>query len=159
MAKSDTLNQICEALQIEIDSDDWQIADILAAIIDENHSLDDFIYPVDSEEDTDNRQELQDFIDEFDLSDPDQTIEFDGNEYRIICDSYIWDIYRDEIQSIVEDCYSDVINLDKVPDFIAVSIDWEQTAKNAYADGYGHTFSSYDHSEIETDNHWIFRTN
>lgn len=157
MAKSDTLNQICEALQIEIDSNDWQIAGILAAIIDENHSLDDFIYPVDSEEDTDNRQELQDFIDEFDLSDPDQTIEFDGNEYRIIRDSDIWDIYRDEIQQIVEDCYE--LNLDKLPDFIAVSIDWEQTAKNAYVDGYGHTFSSYDHSEIETDNHWIFRTN
>lgn len=157
MAKSDTLNQICAALQIEIDSNDWQIAGILAAIIDENHSIDDFIYPIDSEEDTDNRQELQDFIDEFDLSEPDQTIEFDGNEYRIIRDSDIWDIYRDEIQSIVEDCYD--LNLDKVPGFIAVSIDWEQTAKNAYADGYGHTFSSYDHSEIETADHWIFRTN
>lgn len=156
MAKSDTLNKICAALQIEIDSDDWQIAGILAAIIDENHSLDDFIYPVDSE-DTDNRQELQDFIDEFDLSDSDQTVEFDGNEYRIIRDSDIWDIYRDEIQSIVEDCYD--LNLDKVPGFIALSIDWEQTAKNAYVDGYGHTFSSYDHSEIETADHWIFRTN
>lgn len=159
MAKSDTLNKICAALQIEIDSDDWQVARILAAIIDENHSIDDFIYPVDSEEDTDNRQALQFFIDEFDLSDSDQTIEFDGNEYRIIRDSDIWDIYRDTIQDIVEDCYSDVINLDKVPAFIAVSIDWEQTAKNAYADGYGHTFSSYDHSEIETAEHWIFRTN
>ncbi|MFM7851682.1 MAG: hypothetical protein ACKO96_07115, partial [Flammeovirgaceae bacterium] len=158
-AKSDILAQICEALQIPApcDCDNGQAAIVLSEIISENHTLDDFIYPVEENE-TDNRQALQDFIDDFDLSDGDQTIEFDGNEYRIIRDSDIWDIYRDEIENIVNDCYD--LKLDKIPSFIAVSIDWEQTAKNAYIDGYGHTFSSYDHSEIETDNgFWVFRTN
>ena len=163
MRKSDILNIICEALQITIDTDDYQVAEVLSAIIQENHDIDDFVYPVSADENeselfnTDNRQVLQDFIDEFDLSDSDQTIEFDGNEYRIIRESDIWDIYVEEIKNIVNDCYD--LKLDKLPDFIAVSIDWEETAKNAYADGYGHTFSHYDHSEIETKNHYIFRTN
>lgn len=92
-------------------------------------------------------------------SDDDFSFEFDGNEYRIIKDSSIWEIYRDEIQRIVEECYTDVIQLDKIPSFIAVSIDWEQTAKNAYVDGYGHTFSGYDGSEEQAGEWWIFRTN
>lgn len=81
----------------------------------------------------------------------------DGNEYRLIKDSAIWDIYVDEIKCIVNDCYD--LKLDEVPDFIALSIDWEQTAKNAYVDGYGHTFSTYDGSEYEAGGYWIFRTN
>lgn len=89
----------------------------------------------------------------------DFTLDFDGNEYRLINDSDIWEIYRDEIQRTVEECYSDVIRPDKIPSFIAFSIDWEQTAKNAYADGYGHTFSSYDGSEEESAGYYIFRTN
>jgi hypothetical protein len=91
--------------------------------------------------------------------DDDFYFEFDGNEYRIIKESEIWGIYFDEIKNTVEDCYSNVINLDKIPSFIAVSIDWEQTAKNAYVDGYGHTFSSYDGSEEEAAGYYIFRTN
>ena len=89
----------------------------------------------------------------------DFALEFDGNEYRIISESDIWEIYKDTIKEIVEDCYSDVLNLDKIPDFISISVDWEQTAKNAYADGYGHTFSGYDHSEEEAAGYYIFRTN
>ena len=85
------------------------------------------------------------------------TFDFDGNEYRIISDDAIWSIYRDEIKNIVEDCYD--LKLDSIPDFVVFSIDWEQTAKNAYVDGYGHTFSSYDHSEVEAGGYWIFRTN
>ena len=93
------------------------------------------------------------------IGEDDFTIDFDGNEYRIINESDIWEIYKDAIQNIVEDCYSEVINLDKVPSFIAVTIDWEQTAKNAYVDGYGHTFSGYDGSEEEAAGYYIFRTN
>ena len=157
---SDILDTIVKSLGISPDTDDYQVSEILAAIICDNHAIDDFVYLTSEDpEETDDRQVLQDFIDEFDLSDPDQTIEFDGNEYRIIRESDIWEIYKDEIQRIVEDCYSDVLNLDKVPSFIALEVDWEQTAKNAYVDGYGHTFSHYDHSEIETKNHYIFRTN
>lgn len=89
----------------------------------------------------------------------DFTIEFDGNEYRIIHDDGIWDIYVEEIKQIVEDCYE--LNLDKIPAFVAVSVDWEATAHNAYVDGYGHTFASYDGEETNSDNgeYWIFRTN
>lgn len=87
----------------------------------------------------------------------DFNFEFDGNEYRIIADDCIWDIYVEEIKNIVEDCYD--LKLDSIPDFVAFSIDWEQTAKNAYVDGYGHTFSGYDGSECEAGGYWIFRTN
>lgn len=91
----------------------------------------------------------------------DFSFDFDGNEYRIIHNMAIWDIYVETIKNIVEDCYSDVIKLDKIPSFIAVTIDWEVTAHNAYADGYGHTFASYDGEETTSDNgdYWIFRTN
>jgi hypothetical protein len=122
--------------------------EILECIVDEhNHTID--------EEDTDSLIEALDVI-ESGLG-GDFTLDFDGNEYRIISDDCIWDIYRDEIQQIVEDCYE--LNLDKLPGFIAVKIDWEETAQNAFADGYGHTFSGYDGSEYEAGNHWIFRTN
>lgn len=83
--------------------------------------------------------------------------DFDGNEYRIISEDSIWDIYVEEIQQIVEDCYE--LNLDKIPDFIAVNINWEKTAQNAFADGYGHTFSVYDGSEENAGGYYIFRTN
>jgi hypothetical protein len=94
-------------------------------------------------------------------SNDDFTFEFDGNEYRLINsdENVIWPIYRDAIQETVEECYSDVIKLDKIPSFIAVSIDWELTARNAYVDGYGHQFSTYDGSEEEAAGWYIFRTN
>jgi len=83
--------------------------------------------------------------------------EFDGNDYRIIHEDSIWDIYVDEIKEVVNDCYD--LKLDDVPDWIALEIDWEQTAKNAYVDGYGHHFSSYDGSETDAAKHFIFRVN
>lgn len=91
----------------------------------------------------------------------DNEFKFDGNEYRLIKsdEDSIWPIYRDAIQSTVEDCYSDVLKLNQIPSFIAVSVDWEQTAKNAYADGYGPQFSGYDGSEYEAGGYYIFRTN
>jgi len=85
------------------------------------------------------------------------TLDFDGNEYRLIGEDAIWDIYVDSIKEIVEDCYD--LKLNDMPDFVALSIDWEQTAKNAYVDGYGHTFSGYDGSEEEAGKYYIFRTN
>lgn len=165
MAKSQTLQIIINALKADNQQfvkgeDSYLAAHVLAEIIDENHDIDDFIYEHGAD-DTDNRDALQEFIDNFTNTD-DQTIEFDGNEYRIIRESDIWGIYRDEIENIVNDCYD--LKLDEVPDFIALSIDWEQTAKNAYVDGYGHTFSGYDGSEIEVsiDNSlefYVFRIN
>lgn len=93
------------------------------------------------------------------IGEDDFTFDFDGNEYRIISDSAIWEIYKAEIEETVKDCYSEVLKLDEIPSFIAVSIDWDQTAKNAYVDGYGHQFSSYDGSEYMASGYYIFRTN
>lgn len=122
-------------------------APILANIIEENHSMDS-LYSSD----------IINAIDEIDQNyGEDFTLDFDGAEYRIINNKSIWDIYVDTIKQIVEDCYK--LNLDKIPSFISVSVDWEQTAHNAYVDGYGHTFSGYDGSELECGNYYIFRTN
>lgn len=106
-----------------------------------------------------NDQELIELYEtlENEIEGDDFTVEFDGNEYRIISDSSIWGIYVEEIKNIVENCYD--LKLDSIPDFIAFDIDWEQTAQNAYADGYGHTFASYDGEESEAAGFWIFRTN
>lgn len=84
-------------------------------------------------------------------------LDFDDNEYRLIADESIWDIYVEEIKNIVEDCYD--LKLDSIPDFVAFEIDWDQTAKNAYVDGYGHTFAGYDGEETEAGGYWIFRVN
>lgn len=119
---------------------------ILREIIDQhNHSID-------LSEAREAIETLRDKIGESDF-----TFDFDGNEYRIISESEIWDIYVGEIENIVTDCYD--LKLDKLPAFIAWSIDWEETAKNAYVDGYGHTFSSYDGGEHEAGGYYIFRTN
>lgn len=111
------------------------------------------------EENESNYSELFDAIEELEskLGDDDFYFEYDGNEYRIISESAIWDIYVEEIQSTVEDCYD--LKLDKIPSFIEFSIDWEATAKNCYADGYGHHFSGYDGSELEIGDYYVFRTN
>lgn len=110
-------------------------------------------------------QEFFDALEELeamiDRSEDDYRFEFDGAEYRLIKsdEDVIWPIYTEEVKNLVEDCYSDVLKLDEIPDFIAISVDWEQTAKNAYADGYGHQFSGYDGSEEEAAGYYIFRTN
>ena len=101
---------------------------------------------------------IEELADKLDFED-DFYFEYDGNEYRIIKDSEIWDIFVEEIKNLVEDYYSDVLKLDDIPGFIEFSIDWEQTAKNIYVDGYGPTFSSYDHSELEIKDFFVFRTN
>lgn len=105
------------------------------------------------------KEAINELKDQLEFGYDDFEFNFDGNEYRLIKESAIWDIYVETIKNIVEECYSDSINLDKIPSWIAVDIDWEQTAKNALADGYGHTFSSYDLSEEEAGGYYIFRTN
>lgn len=122
--------------------------EILRAIIDsQSHRID-----MD-----DAREAIETLRDSINQGEDDFTFDFDGNEYRLISESAIWDIYVEEIKNIVEDCYE--LNLDKIPSFVAVSIDWEKTAQNAYVDGYGHTFSGYDGSEEEAGGYYIFRTN
>ena len=123
-----------------------QHIEILREIIDQHNHCIDMSYT---------REAIETLRDK--IGEDDFYFDFDGNEYRLIKDSEIWDIYVDEIKHIVNDCYN--LKLDKVPDFVALSIDWEQTAKNAYVDGYGHTFSGYDGSEHKAGGYWIFRTN
>jgi DNA-directed RNA polymerase subunit L len=150
-----THKTIIQSLTVSFPEATSETLEVLAGIIEYgNHS-----YEVDAEdEDCSVRSTLQETIEAIEASDMDDfTIEHDGNEYRVISDSSIWDIYVDEIKNIVNDCYD--LKLNKLPDFIAVSIDWGQTAQNAFADGYGHTFSSYDGEEVETANFHIFRTN
>lgn len=142
------MKNIIETLSKQFPDTEKETIEVLAGIIEYgNHDFDD-----------DAKFTLRETIEniEHEMGD-DFTIEHDGNEYRIIKESAIWEIYRDEIENIVTDCYD--LKLDKIPDFIAVSIDWEQTAKNAYADGYGHTFSGYDHGEVCAGSFWVFRTN
>ena len=101
------------------------------------------------------REEARELVDNLE-SEYDFYQEIDGEEYRFIKDSIIWDVYVDEIQEVIRDCYGI-----KAPEWVA--IDWEKTAENCHVDGYGHQFSSYDGSEIEYDfddqSWWIFRTN
>lgn len=82
--------------------------------------------------------------------------EIDSEEYRFIHEDEIWDIYVEEIQNTVEECYTG-----KMEWWIA--IDWEKTAENCHQDGYGHTFASYDGEEhevtIDGDLYHAFRIN
>ena len=85
----------------------------------------------------------------------DQVIEWDGAEYRVIDEVAIWGIYVESITELVKECYLD--GGTGIPDWLA--IDWERTAENTLADGYGHHFSSYDGSESELNGFYVFRTN
>lgn len=150
-ATFDTISSMAKAACLNEDYS-YTYSLILAGIIDENHDIDDF----DSDAIVEALEEIASkYTDDF-------YFEFDGNEYRCIAEGSIWDIYVDEIKQTVEDCYD--LKLDSIPSFISFSIDWEETAQNAYADGYGHQFSSYDGSEIEICNaaglfYRVFRTN
>lgn len=102
--------------------------------------------------------EAREALEDLDIAlDNDFCFELEGQEYRVISDGTIWETYVEHIKDIVNDCYE--LKLDDMPDFIAVEVDWEQTAKNAHVDGYGHSFSSYDGSEHQVNGYWIFRTN
>jgi len=85
----------------------------------------------------------------------DQTIEWDGAEYRVIAEFAIWDIYVESMTELVKECY--LGGVADIPSWLA--IDWECTAENTLADGYGHHFSSYDGSESELNGFYVFRTN
>ena len=102
-------------------------------------------------------EEIKSLHEELNKNTDDFYIELSGEEYRFIEHDAIWDIYVEAIQQIIEDSYD--LPLDDLPSFIAFEIDWEATARNCYIDGYGHTFSGYDGSEIESDNYYIFRNN
>jgi hypothetical protein len=91
------------------------------------------------------------------ISDEDDNYDDSIHNYRLIKDSVIWDIYKEESIDMVKDCY----DLSDVPDF--VEIDWDATVDNLFGDGYGHHFSHYDGSEVEMTlcgvNYFLFRVN
>ena len=101
--------------------------------------------------------EAKEYLIVLDVPMADRDFEIDGMEFRIIHNDDIWDIFVEEIKDIVNDCYD--LKLDDVPGFIALTIDWEQTAENAFVDGYGHTFSLHDGSELYIGEYIIFRIN
>ena len=150
------MGRAVQILQTICDSQSHTIPDIVEFDPDLHQSADEV-----EEENKGNLSDILEALEELEnnIGEEDFTLDFDGNEYRIISESDIWDIYIETIQELVEDCYSDVLNLDKIPSFIAISVDWVETAKNTYADGYGHTFSKYDGSEEEAAGYYIFRTN
>lgn len=83
-----------------------------------------------------------------------------GRKYRIINDDVIWDIYKEEQEQSLEECYPELFK--NIPWW--VEIDMEATITNIYdTDGYGSLFATYDGAEhfIKTNlgNFYIFRTN
>jgi len=105
--------------------------------------------------DEDQRQEYIDTIENAIESDS-STIELDGMEFRLINEDAIREIYQDEQEELIKDCY--LSNLKEIPWWL--EIDWEKTVENVLdSDGYGHHFASYDGGELYTDGYYIFRTN
>lgn len=107
------------------------------------------------------KSEVRD-IEHYIKTDPDDfTVDIDGEEYRFIHEDCIWDIYKEGIKEITEECYLDGLDTDK---HWWIAIDWEKTAQNCLdADGYGHHFATYDGKEYEWTidgmDYYIFRTN
>ena len=102
------------------------------------------------------KEEMHDLLYEMDIQE-DVNVELDGQDWRIIHEDVIDDIATDEIKEIVQDCYLNGTDLDKL---WWIEIDWEKTARNCIvADGYGHHFSSYDGNEFELGGWYFFRTN
>ena len=105
--------------------------------------------------DEDQRQEYIDTIENAIESDS-STIELDGMEFRLINEDAIREIYQDEQEELIKDCYFP--NLKEIPWWL--EIDWEKTVDNVLnSDGYGNHFSTYDGGELYTDGFYIFRTN
>ena len=92
------------------------------------------------------------------IDENDDDFEIDGLWYqsgsrgvRIISSDSIERIWEDELEELIKDCY----NLSEIPSFI--EIDWEATVNNCKQDGEGHHFSSWDGSQHETGNFYLFK--
>lgn len=93
-----------------------------------------------------------------------------GQEYRIILDSAIEAIWKEELAEVVRDCnpelFSDEHDMGSMARYM--KFDWEQFYRDAEHDGFGHHFSGYDGSEEhvtfsteegKTEGYYIFRIN
>ena len=79
-------------------------------------------------------------------------IECNGVEIRVISDSAIDQIWSDELEDLLQECFT-------IPDFLQGYIDYDKWVRDCKFDGMGHHFSSYDGSERESRNYYYFRTN
>lgn len=79
-------------------------------------------------------------------------------EVRVIHEDVIDELWTEGLIDTTKECY-DLSAINELPSFIAVNIDWNQTAENCKVDGKGHHFSSYDGQEHNTGSYYIFRTN
>lgn len=84
----------------------------------------------------------------------------DEGEYRFIHKDAIDEIFREEIEQLADDCYNlkrmkkQMGNLAKYFNF-----DYDKFVEDAKMDGFGHHFSSYDGSEYENADWYMFRLN
>lgn len=87
----------------------------------------------------------------------DFTVETEEGEYRFVDEDAIERIHREEIESVVDDCYLSDKN---IPKMIKRYFDYDSFARDCrLSDGYGHHFSSYDGSEEQNGNYFMFRVN
>ncbi len=85
----------------------------------------------------------------------DFTVETEEGEYRFIKEDAIERIHREEIESVVDDCYLSDKN---IPEMIKRYFDYDSFARDCrLSDGYGHHFSSYDGSEENNGTYFMFR--
>lgn len=87
--------------------------------------------------------------------DNDFTVETEEGEYRFIEEDAIERIHREEIEELVDECYLSDKN---IPETIKRYFDYDSFARDCrLSDGYGHHFSSYDGSEENNGNYFMFR--
>ncbi len=107
-----------------------------------------------------NKSELNDLL-EMMANNRDFTFEFaNGQEYRIITDYKIYDIYCEEQEDMLKEIYPEVFD----NNLWWVEIDMDKTIENILdADGYGNLFATYDGKEnevnFEGELFHFFRTN
>ena len=110
--------------------------------------------------DIDDKAFKQDVFDSIESGEDDFDVDLGKHQsWRFIHEDAIDDIHEEYIEHLVEECYLTT----KLPWWIEV--DWGKTSQNCIdADGYGHTFATYDGVEYDwlfnlKDNYYIFRTN
>ena len=86
------------------------------------------------------------------LDSNDVSVDVNGEEYRIIEESVIDDIWEESLKELLEDCY-------EIPPLLKNYIDYDKWVEDCKFDGLGHHFSTYDGSEESSGSYYYFRTN
>lgn len=77
-----------------------------------------------------------------------------GEEFRLIDEKFIDDIFEDSVIQLVEDCY-----FTKDNEFLQRYFDYDKFVQDCKMDGFWTHFNSYDWSEEFFDWYYIFRIN